>query len=487
MVRRDAFIPAAGFKGRRSSFSRSASLAALVVGCVMLTQPVFAETISGALARAYGYNPDLNSTRAGGRATDENLPTALSGYRPTITATGDFGFSVTETQPGGGINSTRFSQPRGVGLSVTQNLWNGNRTANGVSRAEAQIMQAREQTRLSEQNILSNGATAYMNVLRDTAILNLRRNNVEVLEQQLRQTRDRFQVGEVTRTDVAQAEASLAQGQADAFTAQSNLQTSIANFRQVIGVEPTNLQPARPLDKLVPRSLNSAIALSEMEHPSIQSARHNVDSALLNVKIVEGQLYPTIGVTGSVSRRYDTSSGSGSGSGSLGSSGRTDTLGASIVTSLSVPIYEGGAVYSAVRQAKELLSQAQLQADLQRETIRALVVSNWGTWVNSSAVIQAAQSQVRAAEIALNGVREEAKVGQRTTLDVLNAQQLLLNARVQLVTAQRDRVVGSYALLASVGQLSASTLGLQVVKYDPTIHFDQVKGKWIGTGIPDGR
>jgi outer membrane protein len=454
----------------------------MVVGCMALSQPVFAETISGALARAYGYNPDLNATRAGGRATDENLPSALSGYRPTITATGDVGFSVTETQPGTGINTTRYSQPRGVGLSVTQNIWNGNRTANGVSRAESQILQAREQTRLSEQNILSNGATSYMNVLRDTAILNLRRNNVEVLEQQLRQTRDRFQVGEVTRTDVAQAEASLAQGQADAFTAQSNLQTSIANFRQTIGVEPTNLQPARPLDKLVPRSLKAAIALSEMEHPSIQSARHNVDAALLNVKVIEGQLYPTIGVTGSVSRRYDVTSGSGGTAG-----GRTDTLGASIVTSLSVPIYEGGAVYSAVRQAKELLGQAQLQADLQRETIRALVVSNWGAWVNSSSVIQAAQAQVRAAEIALNGVREEAKVGQRTTLDVLNAQQLLLNARVQLVTAQRDRVVGSYALLASVGQLSASTLGLQVVKYDPTIHFDQVKGKWIGTGTPDGR
>jgi len=209
MVRRDAFIPAAGFKGRRSSFRRTASLAAMVVGCMALSQPVFAETISGALARAYGYNPDLNATRAGGRATDENLPTALSGYRPTITATADAGISYQESSLGG-VNTSRTTQPRGVGLSVTQNIWNGNRTANGVSRAESQILQAREQTRLSEQNILSNGATSYMNVLRDTAILNLRRNNVEVLEQQLRQTRDRFQVGEVTRTDVAQAEASLA-------------------------------------------------------------------------------------------------------------------------------------------------------------------------------------------------------------------------------------------------------------------------------------
>ena len=481
MVRRDAFIPAAGLSGRRGLSSLAASLATLVAACLVLSQPVAAETISGALARAYGYNPDLNAQRASGRATDENMPTALSGYRPTVTATGDVGFNSLETFSTSGSPS-RVSQPRGTGVSVTQNIWNGNRTANGVSRAESQILQARENIRLSEQNILSNAATSYMNVLRDTAIMNLRRNNVEVLEQQLRQTRDRFQVGEVTRTDVAQAEASLAQGQADALTTQSNLQTSIANFRQVIGVEPSNLQPARPLDKIVPASLVSAIALSEVEHPAILSARHNVEAAALNVKVVTGQLYPTIGLTGSLSKRYDVSSGSGG-----GSAGRVDTLGASVVTSLSVPIYEGGAVYAAVRQAKELLGQAQLQADLQREQIRALVVSNWGTWINSSALIQAAQAQVRAAEIALNGVREEAKVGQRTTLDVLNAQQLLLNARVQLVSAQRDRVVGSYALLASVGRLSATTLGLQVVKYDPTVHYDQVKGRWIGTGTPDGR
>jgi outer membrane protein len=337
-------------------------------------------------------------------------------------------------------------------------------------------MQSRETIRLVEQNILSSAATSYMNVLRDTAILNLRRNNTEVLEQQLRQTRDRFQVGEVTRTDVAQAEASLAQGQADAFTAQSNLQTSIANYRQIVGVEPRNLQPARPLEKLLPRSLDAALSSSLTEHPAIQAALHNVDTAALNVKVIEGQLYPTVGVTGSVSRRYDAINNPDS-----------RTLSASVVGSLSVPIYEGGAVYAGIRQAKELLGQARLQADLQREQIRAQVVSSWGIWLNSRSVIDAAQAQVRAAEIALNGVREEAKVGQRTTLDVLNAQQLLLNARVQLVTAQRDRVVGSYAVLAAIGRLSASRLGLGVVAYDPTVHYDQVKGKWIGTRTPDGR
>jgi len=433
--------------------------------------PAGAETISNALARAYGYNPDLNQQRASGRATDENMPTALSGYRPTATLTGDVGKAWQNTQ------LTHVSTaPRGGNLSVTQNLWNGNRTMNGVSRAEAQIFAAREQIRLTEQNVLNSAATAYMNVLRDTALLNLRRNNVDVLEQQLRQTRDRFQVGEVTRTDVAQSEASLAQGQADAFTAQSNLQTSIANYRNVIGDEPRNLQPARPLDKLIPPSLQAAVGMSEVEHPQIQAARFTSEAAKIYVNVVVGQLLPTIGVTGTVSRRYDAVTSVG-----------TNTSQASIVGSLSVPIYEGGATYSAVRQAKELFAQTQLQADLQRETIRAQVVSAWGIWSNSAAVIQAAQAQVRAAEIALNGVREEAKVGQRTTLDVLNAQQALLNARVLLVTAQRDRVVGSYSLTASTGRLSASMLGLEVDVYDPSVHYAQVKGKWIGTGTPDGR
>jgi len=407
------------------------------------------------------------------------MPNALSGYRPTVTVTTDIGRAWQEQHSGSSAKTpgeTRAStNPRGAGVSVTQNVWNGNRTMNGVDRAETQIFAAREQLRLTEQNVLSSAATAYMNVLRDTAILNLRRNNVEVLEQQLRQTRDRFQVGEVTRTDVAQSEASLAQGQADAFTAQSNLQTSIANYRSAIGDEPKNLQPARPLDKLIPPSLQVAIGMSEMEHPALQAARFTAEAAGINVKVIQGQLYPTLGVTGSLTRRNDAIS-----------SPDTATNAASIVASLSVPIYEGGAVYANVRQAKELFQQSQLQADLQRETIRAQVVSAWGVWSNSSAVIQAAQAQVRAAEIALNGVREEAKVGQRTTLDVLNAQQTLLNSRVSLVTSQRDQVVASYGLLAASGQLSAATLGLRVDAYDPTLHFDQVKNKWIGTRTPDG-
>ncbi len=436
-----------------------------------------AESIMDALSRAYAGNPDLNAQRAAVRAQDENIPRARAGYLPKVSATTDTGYQMYDykSQPYQKYNDTK-SFPRGAGLSVTETLWNGNRTANSLTQAESTILGARETMRNTEQTVLQNGATSYMNVLRDTAILNLRKNNVTVLEEQLRQTRDRFKVGDLTRTDVAQAEASLAQARADFFTAQSNLQTSISTYRQVIGQEPKKLEPVRPIEKFLPRSLNEAIAVSQSEHPAIQASLHGVDAAQLQVKLVEGELYPTVGVTGTLTRRWAVSNVPGS-----------EALTASVVGQVTVPLYEGGEVYARTRQAKETLGQQRLQTDVQREAVRALVVSTWGMLESSKAVIQAAQAQVAAAEIALNGVREEAKVGQRTTLDVLNAQQVLLNARVSLVTAQRDRVVNSYAVMAATGRLSASRIGLRVAHYDPNVHFEQVKDKWIGLRTPDGQ
>lgn len=454
--------------------SAALAFAAVLAPVVLSSTPGRAETISGALAKAYVFNPELNAARAGTRAIDENVARAMSGYRPSINAAADAGMLNTERDPNRTGTPSR-TNPRGYGVTIQQNIWNGNRTINSVRQADSQVLQSREQMRQTEQNLLNNAAAAYMNVLRDTAIVNLRRNNVEVLEQQLRQTTERFNVGEVTRTDVAQSEAALAQGRSEAFVAQSNLQAALANYRQFIGEPPRSLSPAQPLVRLVPRTLDAAVALSQKNHPIIQAALHNVDSAALAVRIAEGQLYPTVNLTGGLTQGWDRQA--------VGQ--RTST--ASIVASLNVPIYEGGAVYAVIRQSKEQMGQARLQADLAREQIRAQTVAAWGVWQNVGPLIEAVQAQVRAAEIALNGVREEARVGQRTTLDVLNAQQALLNGRVALVTAQRERVVSSYSLLSTVGELNAFRLGLAVQHYDPTIHFEQVKGKWIGTRTPDGR
>jgi outer membrane protein len=459
--------------------------------CISIGQ---AETMSSALARAYASNPDLNQRRAGVRASDENLPRASAAWRPTASATGQFGYNhydltapgssssqVVEASSGAPITSSRThlrqtTDPGSLGLTVTQNLFNGNRTVNGVRQANSNIFGARESLRDTEQNVLLHGATAYMDVLRDTAILDLRKNNIIVLEEQLRQTRYRFTVGELTRTDVAQAESSLASARSDYFTAQANLQTGIATYRKVIGVEPTRLEPARTIESLLPHSLGGAIELALAEHPEIQAALHEVDSAALQVKLVEGELAPTVNLVGNVQQSYN-----------LGGAPGQRFLNGSVVAQVTVPIYEGGEIYARVRQAKETLGQVRLQADLQRDEVRATVVSSWGQLEATRAVIQSSKAAVKSAEIALDGIRQEAAIGERTTFDILFAQQTLLNTRVSLVTAQCDRVIASYAVMSAIGRLAAVNLNLSVAHYDPSIHFNQVKDKWIGFRTPDGR
>ena len=440
-----------------------------------------AETLESALARAYSGNPSLDAQRAAVRATDENVPIALSGYRPSISATASAGSSYATGEAGsilsgGGVARYREGLfPRSVGIQASQNLFNGFRTANSTRQAESQVLGARETLRTTEQTTLYNGAQSYMNVLRDTAILDLQRNNVEVLEEQLRQTRDRFNVGEVTRTDVAQAESRLAASRSQVAVAEANLQASIATYRQVIGVEPRQLAPGRPVDRLVPSSLASSVQIGLAEHPAVISALHSVDAAELQVKVAESALSPTLNLVGSLANSYDSSVPS------------DNSLSASIVAQLSVPIYQGGSAYAQIRQAKETAGQRRIEAESTRDQVRASVISAWGSLESSKANVQAAQAQVAATEVALTGVREEARVGQRTTLDVLNQQQELLNARVNLITAQRDRVVASYAVVQAIGRLTSQALALNVAQYSAKQHFDQVKDLWWGTRTPDGR
>src|SRR5271168_4406391 len=368
----------------RAGLLATAGLAAIGAGAGR------AETINGALIKAYLTNPDINTQRAAVRVADENVPKANAGYLPNIQATGTIGIERAEASEAG-VSTTAFVKPRGYGVSANETVYNGNRTVNSISQAESQVLGTREQLLNTEQNTLLSGVTAYMNVLRDTAILDLDRNNVEVLQEQLRQTRDRFTVGEVTRTDVAQAEASLAGAQATALAAQSTLQTSIANYRQTIGEEPKSLAPVKALEKPLPRTLTEAIAISQVEHPAIVGSLHGVDAAELNIKVIEGALYPTVGLTGSVSQRFEVS----------GEPIPNNALTASLQAQITVPIYDGGVTYASTRQAKELLGQQELQTDLQRDRVRAAVVSAWGVNENSVSIIRSAKAQVAAAEIAL--------------------------------------------------------------------------------------
>lgn len=466
---------------------RAAGVGAVCLcGVFVPSRSATAETLFSALARAYTGNPDLNQQRANVRVRDEDAPRAAAGMRPRASVSGNGGPQNSRINLPAGrdlfgnrtFTTDQFlGEPRGVIFNLTQTLYDGGRTGNSMRQAESAVFAARATMRLTEQAILQSGATAYMNVLRDTAVLALRKNNIAVLERQLRQTRDRFDVGDVTRTDVAQAEASLAQARSEFYAAQALLAASVATFRQVVGVEPKHLEPAQTVERLLPKSLDKAVVIALVEHPGVVAAMHQVDAAELAVKVAEGALLPTIAVAGQVSQQYDSF---------LGSPGSRQ-FSAQAIGTVVVPIYQGGAEYASIRQAKEQLGQARLNADVQRNSVRATVVSSFGQLETAKASIVSGQAAVKAAEIALQGVREEAQVGQRTTLDVLNAQQALLSARVNLVISQRDRVVASYAALGSIGQLSAAQLGLGVTVYDPAVHFEQVKDKWIGVDTPGGR
>jgi outer membrane protein len=473
------------FGGRYpATVARNMGLAILVAGGAGVLDAVrhdaISDTLQNALIQTYQNNPQLNSQRAATRAVDEGVGIALGGYRPRVTGTA----SVTEQyqdqlSKGGatGVRSLGNGVIQSYGFQATQTLLNGFQTSNRTRQAEGQVFASRELLRTAEQTVLLSAVTAYMNLLRDAAILELQRSNVNVLEATLRQTRDRFNVGEVTRTDVAQAESRLAAGRSQMLTAESNYTTSKAVYRQVVGVEPGKLTPAPPVDRLFPPTLDAANAKAAVESPTITTATYNVDVASLQVKIAEGALYPTLSAVGNVTKSY----------GSATNLTTLENLNASVAAQLSVPLYSGGGEYATIRQSKETLAQRRIDLDTARLQVQSTVVQSWGQLAAAKAQIESTQAQVSATEIALNGVREEARVGQRTTLDVLNAQQDLVNARVALVTAQRDRVVASYTMLAAVGGLSPQILGLGITTYDPIVHYQQVRDSWVGVRTPDGR
>ena len=445
-----------------------------------------AETIESALAKAYQGNPQLNAQRTIVRQNDEGVSQALSGYRPTLSATASVAKQFTNTTevlppiPPGLPNGVSFSvkgytTPTAIGLNGSQTLFNGERTANNIRKAESQVSAARETMRMMEESVLLAAATAFMDVSRDAANLEVQQNNIRVLQRTLKDTQNRYTAGQVTTTDVAQAEAQLAAGEANLHAAESTLMTTRANYRRIIGVEPTNLAPASAVDRLSPNTLNAAVAVGLAENPAIIAALYGVDVAQLQVKIAEGALWPTLAVQGSVQQQnYPTIL-------------QPNLFLGTVTLNLSVPIYQGGAEYSAIRLDKEAVGQQRLNADQLRDQTRANVVQAWGQLQAAKAQIEAAIRQNDAAERALTGVRNEAQAGQRTTLDVLNAEQALVNARVALIVAQHDRVVASYSLLSAVGRLSAEELHLPVMIYDPSTHYHQVRDAWFGLRTPDGR
>jgi outer membrane protein len=438
-----------------------------------------ADTLLGALAQAYRVNPELNSHRAIVRQADEGVPQALSDYRPHINVTAGTGnqFTSQETaiSPAVTQKDVWWTSPRAIGITAQQKLFNGFQTANRTRAAESNVFAAREILRVIEQTVLLDAAAVYMDVVRDAAILEVQRGNVRALGEILQQTRARFKHAEVTRTDVAQAEAQLAAGQSQVLRAESNLTTSKARYRRVIGSEPGRLQAGLPVDHLSPRTLTAAVDAGMTGNPSVRAAMYGVDVAQLQVKVSEGALYPSVTLLGNVQRAHDVT-------GVI-----PEQSVATVLIGVTIPLYQGGAEYSTIRQSKETLTQRRLELAITRDRARADVVEVWGELQATKAQILAAQEEVKAAEVALKGVQMEARLGMRTTLDVLIDQQALIKAQLNLITAQHDRVVASYSLLSTVGRLSPQTLKLSTLIYEPMAHYQQVRDAWTAVRTPQGQ
>ena len=447
------------------------TVVALAVAATLgLAAPAGAETIAQALAAAYRNNPAINAQRAATRATDENVPIARSGLRPIVSAFSSITGQSVSLQNLGTTNTGSAS----IGLQVQQNLFQGFRVKNTILESESGVLASRELLRNQVQNTLLDAAQAYFGVIQTQALLDISRRNVIFLQEQVRAAQERFNVGENTRTDVAQARASLASSRASVALAISNLAGARATYRQIIGHDPTTLVATFPYSRLIPAELEGAIAVGLNGHPVILAAIHQTDAQSFSVKQAEGALLPTVSVGGSLQHTESLS-------------GSADSNSASITGNVSIPLYQGGAASARVRQAKELYGQQRLQIDLARDQVRAAVVTAWATALSTRDAISAANEGISAAELALSGVQEEQSVGQRTTLDVLNQQQILLNARQTLITAQFNASVAEYSLLSAMGRLTAERLRLATPVYDPVEHYQAVEKKLYGVRTPDGR
>jgi len=452
--------------------------ATAVLLCLVFAAPVeraLGQTLTDSLASAYSNNPELNAARSQLRGIDENIALARSGNRPLVEGLFSHRNSTTRNVGDRGFRGTSCARPTSVSVRLTQPIFQGFQVRNRIRGAEAAVRAQRSSLNQTEQQVLLDAVTAFEDVVQDRSIVELRESDVSFLEEQVRAAQDRFEVGEGTRTDVSQAEARLAEAQSFLAFAEANQAASEATFRRITGLDAANLVDDYDVEPLLPSTLKAAVNVGQEEHPAIQAALHDVDVAIFNVKELEGQFLPSVSIVGEAGTTFDVNT----------NVDRRDS--ASVGIDVSVPIYQQGRVSAQVRQAKEQLGTSRIQVDFTRDQVRQNTVAAWASYRASVRSIFAARTGVFAAQLALQGVVEEQRVGQRTTLDVLDAQRELVRNQVALVQAERDREVAAYTLLAAVGRLGARRLGLHVALYDPSEHTRAVRDKWYGMRTPDGR
>lgn len=423
-----------------------------------------AESLTEALALTYQNNPALLAARAELRSVDENVPQALSGWRPTVTLEATTGLERTDFRSDFATDGTQT--PRSYTATITQPIYQGGQTSANTEQAENQVLAQRAALLLIEQQVLFSAVTAYADVVRDTAVLDLRINNESRLQRQLQAARDRFAVGEITRTDVAQAESRLAGARAERRQAEGDLATSRAVYQEIVGRAPGELADPPRVEGL-PQTLDQTIELAETSNPEVLQSIYTERAAVAGVRSVTGQLLPSVSVQGQVQRLRDFSTSS-------------DQTSYSVTAQVSVPLYQAGAVTSRIRQQRQVASQRRIQIEQSLRSARETAIEAWESLASARAQIISRRAEVQAQQIAYEGVQQEATVGSRTVLDVLDAEQELLSAQVALVQQQRDEVVAEFALLSASGLLNAVDLGLPVDAYDVEKYYRRVRNLWWG-------
>lgn len=471
--------------GMKAPRLAAALLATVALGA--LATPGRAQTLQEALAQTYNNNPTLLAARAQLRAVDEGVPQALAGWRPNVVMAGSYGAADVRTRsqvqqfradgssffrdpaspPGTTIRQER--SPAQATLTLTQPIYRGGRTTSQTRQAENSVLAQRARLLAVEQQVLGDAISAYITAIQNAELLRLNINNEQVLGEQLRATNERFRVGEITRTDVAQAESRLAGARTERTRSEGNLQIARATYERVIGEAPRRLTNPQPLQVPI-RSAAEARSMAVANNPNVVATLFTAASARDNIDVQMSTLLPQVSATAQAFRQDNSIQP------------HTRQAGGQATLQLNVPLYQGGAEHSQVRQARQQAQQTLTQVDEARRTAAEQAARAWETLRTARAAVDSVRTQIRAAEIALDGVQREAVVGSRTTLDVLNAEQELLNARTSLVNALAAVVTGSYQLAAAIGRLTAQDLGLQVELYDMTAYYNAVRNRWAGVG-----
>ncbi len=451
----------------RLKFMAAALSGVALFGVVAISQ-AHAESLADAMRVAYRKNPTLQADRARQRGTDELVPAAKSGWRPTITASADARRTWSDTSVSGPRNNTALN----LNIQLSQPVFRGFKTVEGVKSAKSSVEEGRQLLLATEQSVLLSVASAYLTVVRDRQILSIRQQNVRNLDKQARAAASRFEVGEVTRTDVSQSRARVSGAQGDVAASKANLEGSVANYIAAVGHKPGKLKYTR-LGK-VPGSLEGALSTAQEINPNILAASWAFDASRHDVEVAKGDLLPELNLE--AAGRYTVSP----------EKGVAHSESFAVAGVLTVPIYQSGREYASIRQAKQTSSRRQIAIVEATREVRRQVTASWYTMVSSQQSISSAKSQVAAAALALDGINQEYLVGSRTTIDVLNAEQEVLSARIGLVNAEYAQMISQYQLLQSMGKLTSRHLGLGGHIYDPKVNYDRVKDKWIGGDIGTG-